>query len=296
MSDQLDFGLAASGAPEGRDRPARRRRPAPVPRAAQMALPLPVKARVEVADAVVASETDSGSGSEARPVPEPTIRGKRRIEEIVRGVLGPRTMVTLTKNRSTMISCRHRRGVVYFRIHTIFEDAPEDVLRAAARYVTGQKTDAREDHLIDAYIDAHRDVVKRPAREAILQPHGEVHDLEAMFADLNQRYFEDRITARITWSRALKNQKRRSMRLGSYCDETKIIRIHPALDQAFVPAYFVASVVFHEMLHEVHGAPEHPSGRREVHTPAFNADERKFEDFERARKWEAKHLSRLLRY
>lgn len=293
MRDQLELGLAAMSAPAGRDRPGARRRAAPVPRAAQLALPLPAKTRGAQVQVV---EPAPEAPDEAHRVPEPTIRGKQRIERIVREVLGPRVMVTLTQNRSTMISCRHRRGVVYFRIHTIFEEATEDVIRAAARYVTGQKTNAREDHLIDAYIEANREVVKQPAREAILQPRGEVHDLEGMFEDLNRRYFDDRITARITWSRALKKQKRRSMRLGSYCDETKIIRIHPALDQAFVPAYFVASVVFHEMLHEVHGAPEHPSGRREVHTPAFLADEKKFTDYERARKWEAKHLSRLLKY
>ncbi|MEQ8274187.1 MAG: hypothetical protein RMA76_05625 [Deltaproteobacteria bacterium] len=310
MRDQLDFGLATTDAPADPDRTARRRRRAPVARTApQLALPLRAKVQVATVDpadvADAPDDADAPDGADPSDVadrpdvadPTPTLRGKVRIEQVARRVLGPRVIVTLTKNRSTMISCRSKKGVVYLRIHAIFAEAPEDVLVAAVHYVTGNRTSPRDEAKIDAYIEKHREVVKRPAKEAILQPHGEVHDLEAMYDDMNARYFDGRITARITWSRALKNQKRRSMRLGSYCDETKIIRIHPALDQAFVPAYFVASVVFHEMLHEVHGAPEHPeSGRREVHTPAFLADERKFADYERARKWEAKHLSRLLRY
>jgi hypothetical protein len=86
------------------------------------------------------------------------------------------------------------------------------------------------------------------------------------------------------------------MRLGSYNESENVIRMHPALDQAFVPRYFVASVVFHEMLHEMHGAEEISEGRRAVHTPAFLADEQRFRDYARARAWENKHIKRLLRY
>lgn len=219
-----------------------------------------------------------------------------RIEAIVRRELGPKVMVKLTANRSTMISCTRKSGVLYLRLHAIFAEAPEEVVVSAARYVSGERTTVRDNELIDEWIERHRHFVKKPAQDFVVQPHGEVHDLAAMFDALNEEYFDRRIAAQITWSRSLRNQRRRSMRLGSYCEEAKLIRIHPALDQDFVPAYFVASVVFHEMLHEVHGAPEHENGRREVHTPAFNEDERRFHDYERARRWEAKHLSRLLRY
>ena len=88
-------------------------------------------------------------------------------------LLGPRVIVTLTKNRSTMISCRAKKGVVYLRIHAIFTEAPEDVIVAAVHYVAGSRTSARDDAKIDAYIERHREVVKRPAKEAVLQPHGE---------------------------------------------------------------------------------------------------------------------------
>ena len=219
-----------------------------------------------------------------------------RIERIAREVLGPKVIVKLTANRSTMISCTRRRGVVYLRIHAIFAKAPERVITAAARFAAGERTNRDDDARIDEWIEANRHLVRKPSRDRVLQPHGEVHDLEAMFERLNRGYFDGRIIAQITWSRSLRNQKRSTMRLGSYCDEQRLIRIHPALDQDFVPAYFVESVVFHEMLHEVHGAPEHANGRREVHTPAFLEDERTFRDFARARRWEAKNINRLLKY
>ena len=82
--------------------------------------------------------------------------------------------------------------------------------------------------------------------------------------------------------------------MGSFAVEDRIIRIHPALDQEFVPDYFVAWIVFHEMLHGKHEVRrEH--GRRRFHTQAFMDEERTFPDFARACAWEKQHLDRLLR-
>lgn len=271
MERQLDLGFASVTSERARDR----RRGRPRHRSVtveQLTLPLPE--RVEV---------------------KPTIEGTVRIEKIARELLGPKVIVKLTSNRSTMISCTRRSGVLYLRIHAIFAKAPERVLRAAVKYVSGDRTSPDENARIDEWIEANRHYVKKPDKNRVLQPHGEVHDLEAMLGRLNAAYFEGRIQARITWSRSLRKRRRHSMRLGSYDDEQKLIRIHPALDQDFVPAYFVEYVVFHEMLHEVHDAPQRGQ-RREVHTPAFLEDERKFANYERAVRWEQKHINRLLKY
>lgn len=254
-----------------------RPRPAPVPRRATAPVPLPQLA-------LPLEQTAA------------TIRGQVRIEQVIRGELGPKVIVQLTQNRSTMISFSRRRGVLYLRLHAIFCDAPELVLKAVAGFVDGRRLKLIEGQLIDDYIEAHRHRVKKvEEQELVVQPVGETHDLGAIMGALNERYFERKIAARITWSRAAKNQRRHSIRMGSYCDEQGLIRIHPALDQPFVPEYFVGSVVFHEMLHELHGVEE-KDGRRCVHTPAFQQDERRFHDFDRAQKWEQKHLSKLLRY
>jgi hypothetical protein len=63
-----------------------------------------------------------------------------------------------------------------------------------------------------------------------------------------------------------------------------------------VPECFVESVVFHEMLHEMHGVVEVEEGRRCVHTPEFLEDERRYTRYDEARRWEKKNLSKLLRY
>ena len=72
------------------------------------------------------------------------------------------------------------------------------------------------------------------------------------------------------------------------------MRVHPALDQAWVPRFFVRFIVFHEMLHHVEPAHE-GRGRTQFHTKTFRARERAFHDHDRALAWERAHLGRLLR-
>lgn len=228
---------------------------------------------------------------------EVTVRGQVRVEEALRSVIGPRVIVRLTANRSTMISFNRRNGVLYVRAHAIFADAPDETLVAVARFVSEGKAAARDGKLIDAFIEQHRHQIRRPLdRDVVVQPYGEVHDLKAGLDRLNRQFFDGAIRAAITWSKAARNQRRTSIRMGSYCEEQRLIRIHPALDQAFVPVYFVESVIFHEMLHELHGIEELESGRRCIHSSEFLEEERRFPEYEDARRWERKHLHKLLRY
>ena len=250
-----------------------------------------------------------------RPAP---VVATDRVEAGLRARLGPKVIVRLTQNQSTMISFRERRGVLYLRLHTMFAQAPDAIVDAIARFVSGDGYGRAHADRLDAWIETHRpaksEKPRRPPR-----PFGEVHDLQAIFDELNATQFDGRIEARITWgegrpiprststsgarsgaasagrSPRRSPKSRSSMQLGAYDEEAGEIRIHPALDQTWVPRFFVASVVFHEMLHEKHDAPL-KNGRRQVHSARFLAEERRYPDYARARAWEAAHLDRLLAY
>lgn len=119
-------------------------------------------------------------------------------------------------------------------------------------------------------------------------------DLEAIYQALNRDYFDNRVQARITWGRQPPRRPRRSIRLGAYDSRKQLIRIHPLLDQAFVPRYVVEAIVFHEMLHQIN-PPRRINGRWSIHTPAFRRAERQFSYFEQAEAWQRRHVVRLLR-
>ena len=220
-------------------------------------------------------------------------------ERIQRQVGSGRVYLGVTDNASTMISVRTERSCFRLRLHHMFLQAGPEIVTALARYV--EQDDRAASRVLNRYIDRHAGRIRggrvRPPRR--LEQRGEFHDLSAIFAALNARYFGGAITAAITWgarlSPALRGRERRSLKLGSYCVEDRLIRIHPSLDRACVPEAFLGWIVYHEMLHQKHDIPLR-GGRRQFHTPAFLADEARYEHFEAARRWEREHLDLLLSY
>ena len=210
--------------------------------------------------------------------------------------------VTLTDNRYTMISVRrqprgHGQRSYDVRLHCMFADADPVITRALARYIGENDRDASR--VLGDFIDANQDVVRGRARKSptqVILTAGDHHDLREIYDELNAQYFGNAIDAAITWgARTGRPKRRHSIKMGSYSVEERLIRIHRSLDRAFVPRFFVAWIVFHEMLHQVHDIKV-KNGRREFHSKAFLADEARFDRYDEARAWERTHLDALLTY
>ena len=89
---------------------------------------------------------------------------------------------------------------------------------------------------------------------------------------------------------------RRSLQLGSFDPETRIVRVHPVLDQVAVPASFVRYVLFHEVLHAELAEPCSERSKRTVHHSAeFRRRESAYPGYQAAMRWQARHLSALIR-
>jgi hypothetical protein len=210
-----------------------------------------------------------------------------------------RVQVTLTDNRYTMISVRRiskeRRYEV--RLHHMFCDADPVITRALARYIADNDADASR--VLGDFIDDNSGHVRGRARRTpttVIFTAGEFHDLREIYDELNARYFNNKIDAAITWgARTGRPRRRNSIKMGSYSVEDRLIRIHRSLDRDFVPRFFVAWIVFHEMLHQIHDIRV-KNGRREFHSKEFMADEAHFEQYEEARSWERRNLDAILTY
>lgn len=224
---------------------------------------------------------------------------RRVLERRLRTRLRAGVSVAIHDNTHTMMTFQRWRGRWLLRLHHMFLAAPDEVLTALARYVHSGEPEASLQ--LDRFIERNRVFIRRvtPAqlrRRLRIVPVGRHHDLSAIFHGLNRRYFQERVTATITYGPAPRaGLPRKSIKMGSYSAETKVIRIHPALDQKGVPRFFVEWIVFHEMLHHVHRARRLEDGRRCVHTPEFLAQERTFHDYQRATRWEDENLDLLLR-
>jgi hypothetical protein len=123
---------------------------------------------------------------------------------------------------------------------------------------------------------------------------GRYHDLDVILEEVRARYFPDCAAVKIRWGRWSGHTRTRSIRFGVYLPEVQLIRIHPALDQAFVPRLFVEFIVYHELLHHVI-PPIRSNGRYQIHSPAFRQRERQFHAYAQAIAWRKCSLHRLLR-
>jgi hypothetical protein len=133
-------------------------------------------------------------------------------------------------------------------------------------------------------------------RQLNLRHEGTHFDLRAMFDELNARYFGKRLRGyKVEWGRRRKHRPREQFIFGTIQEEDRVIRINPALDQPFVPSWFLRYVLYHEMLHSVVPDEMLSRNRRRIHTEEFNRRERQFPHYRRARRWEEENLSRFLR-
>ena len=208
--------------------------------------------------------------------------------------LGQPIRLVVTDNRSTMLSARPKGGRLEVRLHHMFLTADENILDAVGEYLGD--SDTRAAATIDRFVEENRArfVIPGPPQDA-LRWEGRHHDLRAIADDLARRHFGGDVDVRVTWGKRVQPKRRqRSLQLGTYLPEERLIRIHPVLDQPWVPGFFVESVVFHEMLH--HDMPAVVrNGRRHYHTRAFRTRERSFEYHSAAQTWQKDNLWRLLR-
>ena len=208
--------------------------------------------------------------------------------------LGQPIRLVVTDNRSTMLAARPKAGRLEVRLHHMFLTADTNILDAVGDYLSDSDRTAAD--RIDRFVEENRSRFVAPGpSQAALRSEGRHHDLRAIADDLARRHFGGEVEVRITWGKRVQPKRRqRSLQLGTYLPEERLIRIHPALDQPWVPKFFVEAVVFHEMLH--HDMPAVvQDGRRHYHTRAFRTRERSFECHSAAQQWQEENLWRLLR-
>jgi hypothetical protein len=207
--------------------------------------------------------------------------------------LGLPVRLSVTDNRTTMISFRRAPSALRLRLHHMFLDAPEPVVRAVADYAG--RGHRRAGRVLDDFIRREQPRIRqeRDLSDERFSPVGQFFHLEEIRDRLNDRFFQGGVRACIGWGRTPGRRRRKSIRLGVYDHQTREIRIHPALDHPEVPRFFVEFIVFHEMLHQLFPSSNGP-GRRVHHPRAFRDRERAFPLYEAAIAWERENLRALL--
>jgi predicted metal-dependent hydrolase len=180
---------------------------------------------------------------------------------------------------------RLREGRLLVRLSDLLEGAPETVLRAIAHILLAKmyRKPIDRNHAVRyrRYISSHH--MSRKAhllrqmrgRKRMLSAQGQVYDLEAIFEELNIRFFHGLLgRPQMTWS----SEQARN-RLGHYDPAHNAIVVSRVFDHPRVPRCAVEYIVYHEMLHLKHPVKLRGS-RRCVHSKEFQAEESQFPQLE----------------
>jgi len=182
---------------------------------------------------------------------------------------------------------RLREGRLLVRLSDLLEGAPDPVLRAIAHILLAKMYRRPIDRGLAAryrkYVGSH-DITRKAhlvrqmrGRKRLLSPRGHFYDLDAVFEDLNLRFFHGLMARpRLSWS-----QKKTRRILGHYDPAHNAIIISRIFDHPAIPPYVLEYIVYHEMLHLKHPVRLRGS-RRCVHSAEFQAEEKLFPQVDQA--------------
>ena len=185
---------------------------------------------------------------------------------------------------------RLREDDAIARLSDVLRGAPLEVIEATAAVLLGRLYRKRVPHEL---LLRYRHFCAAPsterrirrlrgsrARRPILPARGRTHDLAPLFTTLNQDYFGGRLhRPALAWSARIWRRQ-----LGCFDPGMDLIVINARLDQPGTPQYVVESILFHEMLHVKHPLRVARCGL-EVHSLEFRREEKRFQHYERARRY-----------
>ena len=148
--------------------------------------------------------------SGARQVPERDVLLEKAatLAQLLSRELGVPVRLSVTDNRSTMVSFRRAPAALRLRLHHMFLDAPAPVVRAVADYAG--RGHRRAGRLLDDFVRREQPRIRqhRDARDEVLSAQGRTYDLREIFEDLNERHFQGGVRATIGWGRSPARRRR----------------------------------------------------------------------------------------
>jgi predicted metal-dependent hydrolase len=189
---------------------------------------------------------------------------------------------------------RMREGKLLVRLSDLLEGAPAPVLKAIAhillakmyrRPIDRESAARYRKYVSSRHVSRKAHLVRQMrGRKLLDSAQGRTYDLEALFEELNQRFFHGLMARpQMTWSR---DHARNS--LGHYDPAHNAIVVSRIFDHPRIPRSAVEYIVYHEMLHLKHPVRLRGS-RRCVHSADFQAEEKLFPQLDEVKQF-LKHL------
>lgn len=201
--------------------------------------------------------------------------------------------VKINDNHSTMLSVKWGPDCTKLSMHRMFLKAPRNIMDELACYLKREKRIISPG--IKAYIEDNLRKLNYQSQvdRQKLYIQGNVYNLQTIYNELNQEYFDGEINLHITWFGKPQQRNRKHVTFGLYYDPLRLIKIHRILDNPNFPDYFIRYVIYHEMVHHVCPAYVDEKGLSRVHSKEFKAMEQRFRHYDLAINWVKQHQTQL---
>ena len=230
----------------------------------------------------------------------PSVKGLERDEaeaflEEFSQLLGHSIEITIQNNRSMWLKIERALWRTRLFMHVSLLYSPKSVKIALASYIKKGAKDKESSAELNKYLEEHAKSKSAKPRPIVLEPKGDVYDLDEIYREVNAEYFQNSLKLNITWFSTQVRTKRFAT-LGLFDERRALIKINRALDSLGCPRFFVAFVVYHEALHHIHPIFfDENRQKRVIHGKAFREDEKKFLRFTEAKKWQKEFFNKHYR-
>lgn len=206
-------------------------------------------------------------------------------QEQLENSVGVKLRLKINDNRSTMLSVKWEPDCTKVSLHRMFLKAPQNVMQALACYLKGEHKQIAPS--IKAYIEHSLQKLdySHELDLSSLQTKGLVYDLSKIYCDLNREYFDQPLGLYITWFGERRKRTCKRVTFGLFHDPLRLIKVNRLLDNRHFPDYFVAYVIYHEMLHYVCPTYVDEKGQKHIHSKEFKEREKEFKYFKQAQQW-----------
>ena len=228
----------------------------------------------------------------ALPAVSPALHSIFQVEYRALRPRAPQPPLDIRFRRFTSLNTtiRLRDGQLHVRLSDLLEHAPEAVHQAIAHIllaklyrkpIDAQANDRYRRYTRSEIVAKQSERIRQTrGRKRISTPVGHQYDLDEVFEAVNTRFFHGLLgRPTLTWSAHVARRM-----LGHYDAAHNTIVVSRVFDRPGTPRYAIEYLLYHEMLHLKHPVKVR-GGRRCVHGPAFQAEERLFPELDLAKEW-----------
>jgi hypothetical protein len=208
-----------------------------------------------------------------------------KFQQEIEARCGRKLKLKINDNRTTMLSVRWDPDRTHVSMHRMFLKAPRNVMEDLACYLN--KKSKTPSPLVKAFIEEGTRKLDYSTKLKPSQKHtrGHVYNLERLYEQVNDEYFEGKVKLKITWYGKPSIQRRNKVTFGLYSEPLKLIKIHRLLDNLSVPDYVIKFVIYHEILHYTCPAHVDSNGTLHMHDKMFKKREEEYKHFQLAQEW-----------